>query len=349
MRESAALIDLTAFCIFDVVGPGALDCVQTVATRQMDVKAGRNVYTPVLSEKGGFKSDLTIMRMGDDRFRVVTGGAHGMADKKWFADHMPEDGETRIEDHTSTMTTIGIWGPRARDVLESVTSDDVSNEGFPFASFKTVSVDGVDVLASRISYVGDLGWELYAPMADGAKLWDVLWQAGRPHGVVPAGIGVYGTTGRIEKCYRAFGFELDDDFTVVEADMAWGKVKDQDFIGKEAYVSHRESEPVALLCTLTVEDHTSKSGQKRYMLGREPILAKDGTPLTDAHGRRSYVTSAGAGPSIGKHLLLGYLPPEHANVGEELLVEYLGEQYPVVVATNDSTPVFDAENTRVKS
>ena len=154
------------------------------------------------------------------------------------------------------------------------------------------------MLASRISYVGDLGWELYVPMADGAKLWDVLWEAGRAHGVVPAGIGVYGTTGRIEKCYRAFGFELDDDYTVVEADMAWGKVKDQDFIGKEAYVSHRESDPVALCCTLTVEDHTSKSGIKRYMLGREPILARDGTAITDAKGRRSYVTTAGAAPSV---------------------------------------------------
>jgi glycine cleavage system aminomethyltransferase T/glycine/D-amino acid oxidase-like deaminating enzyme len=349
MRENAAMIDLTAFCIFDIVGPGALDCVQTVATRQMDVKVGRNVYTPVLSEKGGFKSDLTIMRMDDDRFRVVTGGAHGMADKKWFADHMPEDGETRVEDHTSTMTTIGIWGPRARDVLESVTTDDVSNEGFPFATFKTVSVDEMDVLASRISYVGDLGWELYVPMAEGAKLWDVLWEAGRPHRVVPAGIGVYGTTGRIEKCYRAFGFELDDDYTVVEADMAWGKVKDQDFIGKEAYVSHRESDPVALCCTLTVDDHTSKSGIKRYMLGREPILTRDGTPITDAKGRRSYVTTAGAAPSLGKYVLMSYLTPEHAVEGNELLVEYMGEHYPVTVQIAGSTSIFDPENARIRS
>jgi glycine cleavage system aminomethyltransferase T len=131
--------------------------------------------------------------------------------------------------------------------------------------------------------------------------------------------------------------------------MAWGRVKTPDFVGKEAHVRHRESEPAAVLCTLTVEDHTSKSGEKRYMLGREPVLAKDGTPLEDAHGRRSYVTSAGAGPSIGKHILLAYLPPEHANVGEELLVEYLGEQYPVTVRTNDATPVFDPENARIRA
>jgi glycine cleavage system aminomethyltransferase T len=131
--------------------------------------------------------------------------------------------------------------------------------------------------------------------------------------------------------------------------MAWGKVKTPDFVGKEAHVGHRSSEPAAVLCTLTVDDHTSKSGQKRYMLGREPVLAKDGSRLVDALGRGSYVTSAGAGPSIGKHILLAYLPPEQAHVGEELLVEYLGEQYPVTVATNDSTPVFDAENARIRA
>jgi glycine cleavage system aminomethyltransferase T/glycine/D-amino acid oxidase-like deaminating enzyme len=349
MRESAAMFDLTAFCIFDVAGPGALDCVQTVAMRQMDVKVGRNVYTPVLSQKGGFKSDLTIMRMAEDRFRVVTGGAHGMADLKWFRDHVPADGETRIEDLTSTWCTIGLWGPRSRDVLSSLTSDDVSNEGFPFGTFATVAVDAMDVLASRISYVGDLGWELYVPMEDGLALWDAVREAGRPHGVVPAGIGVYGTTGRLEKCYRAFGFELDADYTVVEADMAWGKVKEQDFVGKEAYVSHRESDPVALLCTLTVEDHTSRSGVKRYMLGREPILGRDGRPLTDAEGRRSYVTSAGAAPSVGKHVLMAYLPPEHASEGAELLVEYMGERYPVTVRVAGSTPIFDPENARIRS
>jgi glycine cleavage system aminomethyltransferase T len=186
-------------------------------------------------------------------------------------------------------------------------------------------------------------------MEQGAKLWDLVWEAGEPHGVVPAGIGVYGTTGRLEKCYRAFGAELDADYDVAEAGMAWGKVKTPDFIGKDAHVKHREQDPIAVLCTLTVDDHTSKDGTKRYMLGREPVLSKKGEPLLDAHGRRSYVTSAGAGPSIGKHILMSYLPPENANVGEELLVEYLGEQYPVTVATNDSTPVFDPENTRVKS
>jgi glycine cleavage system aminomethyltransferase T/glycine/D-amino acid oxidase-like deaminating enzyme len=347
MRDRAAMFDLTAFCIFDVYGPGALESVQKVAVRQMNVKDGRVVYTPVLAPSGGFKSDLTIMKMEDERFRVVTGGAHGMADKKWFADNVA--GDARIEDHTSAQCTLGLWGPRSRDILSSITSDDVSNEGFAFGTWKTLDVDGMEVIASRISYVGDLGWELYVPMADGARLWDTVWEAGQPHGVLPAGIGVYGTTGRLEKCYRAFGFELDADYTVVEADMAWGKVKDQDFVGKEAYVSHRESEPVAKLCTLTIDDHTSKSGVKRYPLGREPVTTPDDEPITDAHGRRSYVTSTGAAPSVGKHVVMAYLPPELTNEGEQLAVEYMHELYPATVEIVGSAPIFDPENARIRS
>jgi glycine cleavage system aminomethyltransferase T len=347
MRERAAMFDLTAFCIFDVVGPGALESVQTVAARQMNVPHGRVVYTPVLGAAGGFKSDLTIMRLDDEAFRVVTGGAHGMADKKWFADNLV--GDARIEDLTSSWCTVGLWGPRARDILSSLTSDDVSNDGFPFATFTTVAIESLDVLASRISYVGDLGWELYVPMADGAGLWDAIWEAGRPHGLVPAGIGVYGTTGRLEKCYRAFGFELDADYTVVEADMAWWKVKDEDFVGRAAHLRHREREPVAKLCTLTIDDHVSASGVKRYPLGREPVVLPDGTPLTDAKGRRSYVTSAGAAPSVGKHVLMAYLPPEQAEEGRKLAVEYMDERYPVTVEVVGSRALFDPENARIRS
>jgi glycine cleavage system aminomethyltransferase T/glycine/D-amino acid oxidase-like deaminating enzyme len=349
MRDRAGMVDLTAFSIFDVTGPGALDAVQGVAMRQMDVAVGRVVYTPVLLPAGGFKADLTIMRIDDDVFRVVTGGAYGMSDLKWFSDHLPGHGTAQIHDQTNSWCTLGLWGPRARDILASVTSDDVSNQGLPFARWRTIEVGPLEVMASRISYVGDLGWELYVPIEQGARLWDIVAEAGAPHGIVPAGIGVYGTTGRLEKCYRAYGAELEGEYNVVEAGMAWGKVKDQDFVGKEAHVRHREEAPAASMCTLTVDDHTSKSGVKRYMLGGEPILTRDGEAIVDAKGRRSYVTSAGAGPSIGRHILMGYLPPEHAEPGEELLVEYMGEQYPVTVAVADSTPVFDPENSRVRS
>ena len=349
MRDRAGMFDLSAFCVFDVTGPGALATVQRVAMRQMDVPVGRVVYTPVLMPQGGFRSDLTIMRLGEEHFRVVTGGAHGGADLKWFADHAPEDGSAQVHDLTSAWTTLGLWGPRARDILGSLTSADLSHEGFPFARCRSIEVAELPVLASRISYVGDLGWELYVPIEQGARLWDLIWEAGGPHGVVPVGIGVYATTGRLEKGYRAFGFELDGEYDVVEAGMAWGKVKDADFVGKEAHVRQREQEPAALMCTLTVDDHTSASGVPRYMLGREPVLTRDGAPLVDAKGRRSFVTSAGAGPSVGKHILMAYLPPEHAREGEELAVEYMAERYPVTVAVAGSTPLFDPDNARIRS
>ena len=349
MRDRCAMIDLSAFAIFDVSGPGALDAVQRIAMRQMDVPVGRVVYTPILTPSGGFKADLTIMRMDDDLFRVVTGGAYGMSDKKWFADHLPADGSAQIHDQTSAWCTLGLWGPRARDTLASVTSEEISDQGFPFARCRTLEAGPLRVLASRISYVGDLGWELYVPIEEGARLWEMIAEAGEPHGIIPAGIGVYGTTGRLEKCYRAYGAELDGEFNVVEAGMAWGKVKEEDFVGKEAHVRHRNEEPAAVMCTLTVDDHTSKSGVKRYMMGGEPILTRGGQSLVDGHGRRSYVTSAGAGPSIGKHILMSYLPPEHAVLGGELAVEYMGEEYAVTVQTIDSTPVFDPDNSRVRS
>ena len=230
-----------------------------------------------------------------------------------------------------------------------MTSDDVSHEGFPFATCRTIEVGPVRVLASRISYVGDLGWELYVPIEQGARLWDSSGRRAASTAPCPCGIGVYGTTGRLEKCYRAFGTELESEYTVVEADMAWGKVKEQDFVGKEAHVRHREEPPAAILCTLTVDDHTSSSGVKRFPMGREPILTTDGAPIVDAKGRRSYVTSAGAAPSSASTCSWRTSRPSRPRSGERLAVEYMGEQYPVTVDVVGSTPIFDPENTRIRS
>ncbi|MEI9907612.1 MAG: FAD-dependent oxidoreductase [Actinomycetota bacterium] len=349
MRETAGIVDLSAFALFDVVGPAALDVVQRVALRQMDVAVGRVVYTPVLSQNGGYKSDLTIMRLGKDHFRVVTGGAHGMADKKWFSDQLPSDGSAQIFDLTSSFTTIGVWGPNARAILSAITSDDVSHEGFKFSTCKTIEINTLRVLASRISYVGDLGWELYIPIEQGAKLWDTIWEAGKKFGLIPVGIGVYATTGRLEKSYRAYGAELETEYNVVEAGMQTPKLKDADFIGKSAHIKHRGEEPVTTLCSLFVDDHTSSTGEKRYMMGREPILTLSGDPIVDSHGRRSYVTSAGSAPSLGKHVLMTYLPTSLAVLGSKFLVEYLGEQYPVSVAGVGAGPLFDPSNERILS
>jgi glycine cleavage system aminomethyltransferase T/glycine/D-amino acid oxidase-like deaminating enzyme len=349
MRDRAGIVDLSAFAIFDVVGVGALDAVQSIVVAQADVAIGRVIYTPVLDERGGFRSDLTVMRLTHDRFRVVTGGAHGMVDRKWFADRMPKDGTASVVDLTSAFSTIGLWGPRARDILSTLTHDDVSNEGFKFGTCKDIEIDSISVLASRISYVGELGWELHVPIELGRKLWDLLHEAGREHGAVPVGIGVYGTTGRIEKGYRAFGFELDSERTIIEAGMARPKVKAADFVGKEAYLKQRASDPKSVLCTLTVDDHTSALGTKRYMLGGEPILTRDGSELLDEHGHRPYVTTAGSAPSLGKHLLLAFLPPAEAIVGTQLSVSYMEELYPVTVRSADSTSLFDPSNERIRS
>ncbi len=348
MRERAAIIDLTAFAIYDLLGPGALDLVQRLAVAQMDVAPGRVVYTSFLDERGGIRSDLTIMRLDEDHFRVVTGGAGGGVDRAWIRRHLPRDGSVQMADLTSAYTTIGLWGPRARDILQRLTRDDVSHEGFGFGRCRNIDVETLEVLASRISYVGELGWELYVPMEQGAKLWGLLREAGEPDGLVPAGIGVYGTTGRIEKGYRAHGAELDSEHTIVEAGMQRPKVKRADFIGREAYLKQRAEEPAAIMCTLTLDDSTSADGTRRYMLGGEPVVTPDGAALVDGNGRRSYVTSAGSAPSLGAHLLMAYLPPDVATVGRRLAVEYLGERYPVTVARNDATPLFDPENERIK-
>ena len=349
MREAAGVIDLTAFCIFDIQGPGALASVQRTCVAQCDVAVGKVVYTPVLDHAGGFRSDLTVMRLGEDHFRVVTGGAHGMADRKWFTDQLVDvERGTTLTDRTDEISTIGLWGPRARDILGALTSDDVSHEGFGFLTCRDIQVKGTPVLASRISYVGELGWELYVPMEAAAAVWETLLDAGSSHGAVPVGIGVYGTTGRIEKGYRAFGFELDGERTIVEAGMQRPKVKSADFIGREAYLRQREEPPKTVLCTMTVDDHTLASGMKRYMLGGEPILTRDGGTLTDGHGHHPYVTTAGSAPSLGKHVLMAYLPPDQAVVGNQLAVSYMEELYPVTIGSIDATPLFDPTNERMR-
>ncbi|HET6939962.1 MAG TPA: FAD-dependent oxidoreductase, partial [Nocardioides sp.] len=234
MREAAGVIDLTAFEILDIEGSAgsgsALASVQRTCVAQCDVPVGKVVYTPVLDANGGFRSDLTVMRLGEDHFRVVTGGAHGMADGQWFTDHLAEG--AALTDRTDEISTIGLWGPRARDILSSLTDADVSDEGFPFLTCREIQVGGATILASRISYVGELGWELYVSFADAAQLWETLLDTADTHGTVPVGIGVYGTTGRIEKGYRAYGFELDAERTIVEAGMQRPKVKAADFVGR---------------------------------------------------------------------------------------------------------------------
>jgi glycine cleavage system aminomethyltransferase T/glycine/D-amino acid oxidase-like deaminating enzyme len=344
MRDGAGLVDLSAFTILDVTGPGALAGLQRLAVAQLDVPVGRSVYTPFLNEAGKFIADLTIMRLGVNSFRVVTGAADGGRDAKWISDRLPDD--ARLADVSSAWATIGLWGPRSGDILASVSRDGDQSPPQPFGMTGFFELGGAVVLGSRISYVGEFGWELHVQAEQAGHLWDLLWDAGRRHGLVPVGIGVYGTTARLEKGYRAFGAELTPEYDPVEAGMTRPRVKAEPFIGKEAYLAARVATPAAVLCTLTVDSRATAGGTPRYMLGGEPVLTLDGARLVDAYGRPSVVTSAGSGPSVGKHLLMAYLPAELSAAGTPLLVEYMGEQYPVTVATHGA--VFDPSGARMR-
>ncbi|MFP4589916.1 MAG: FAD-dependent oxidoreductase [Halobacteriales archaeon] len=349
MRDKVAMIGDMGFTIFDVVGPGAMEYLEGLAVGRMDVEPGRSVYTPILAPNGGFVSDLTIVRLAEDRYRVITGGGMGGSDKAWFKDHLPDDGSVVIHDQTSSLTTLGLWGPNARDVLAEVAEEDVSHDAFPPYTNQEITIGEVDAWAYRISYVGELGWEIYAPMEQGARLWDLIAEAGAAHDIRPAGMGVYGTTGRMEKGYRLYGHELELEYDPVEAGLTFHGVKDADFIGKEAYAAAMEDEPAAKLCTLSVDDHVSEDGIRRFPLGGEPVLDGGGAVLVDEEGRRSYVTSAGTGPSVGKHLLMAYLPTEVAEEGASFQVEYVGGQHPVTVEVVGSRPLFDPDNERIRS
>ncbi|CAN5293810.1 FAD-dependent oxidoreductase [soil metagenome] len=350
MRDRVGMVDLSPFVIFDFRGPGVLSYLQHLALNNVDVKVGRSVYTPLLTESGGFKSDLTMLRLGNEHFRVMTGAFDGPRDKHWFSRHLPEDGSVQMDDLTSAIVTIGVWGPRARDLVQTLTEHDLSNEAFPYGHTQAVDFGSINARLFRISYVGDLGWEIYVPSEQGQPMWDRLWEAGQHFGALPVGAGVYGTTGRLEKGYRLMGAELESEYNPVEAGLARPTVKAADFIGKEAYLEARESEPAATLCTLTVEDHMSKrDGIKRYMTGREPITTPSGERIVDGKGRPSYVTTAGSGPSVGKYLLLAYLPPEQAVVGTDLAVMYMDELFPAKVAVVGSTPLFDPDDKRMKA
>ncbi len=349
LRDRVGIVDLSAFVTFDVTGPGAVDYVQRMTVNQVDKAVGAAIYTPVLTDSGGFRSDLTVMRIGEDHFRIVTGAGDGPRDAYWFRKHLPEDGSVTFTDTTEDMVTIGVWGPSAREVLSAMTTDDLSNEGFPYGTTAEIELAGIPTRMLRISYVGDLGWEIYVDTGRAVELWDAIWEAGRPHRMVPVGGGVYGTTGRLEKGYRLMGAELESEYSPVEAGLDRPRVKSADFIGKQAYLDAREQGPAAILCTFTVDDHMSSARIRRYMTGGEPIVDSDGARIVDSHGRISLVTSAGMGPSLGTYLLLGYLPSELAVEGAEFGVKYMNEVYPITVARAGSTPLFDPDDSRMKA
>lgn len=330
-RERAGLFDLSPFTKIEVSGPGATRFLEYLAANRIDRPVGKVVYTALLDAKGGIRCDLTITRLAEDRYWVLTGAGTGMSDLAWLRRHAPRDGSVVIHDVSSQYAAVGLWGPRARAILQAVTDDDVSNEAFPYFTARSLFIDHIPALALRVSYVGELGWEIYVRTEYGLRLWDVLWEAGRPHGLIAAGGGAFDSL-RLEKGYRLWGSDIHTEYTPDEAGLSWAvRVDKGDFLGREALLRRRAEGLHRKLCCLTLQD------PEAVVLGKEPILAGE-TCL-------GYVTSANYGYSIGRFIAYGYLPVAHSAEGTEVDIVYFGRRLRAVVTRE---PLFDPEMTRLK-
>ena len=330
-RERAAIFDLTAITKLEVTGPGALAALQRLTANQMDQPIGRITYTSVLDERGGIVCDLTVTRLAYDRFMVMTSTGYGYHDLKWLRDHMPDDGSVSIEDVSNDLGCLCLWGPRAREVVTAASRDDFSNEAFPYRGARHVTIGGVPVLAVRLSYVGELGWELYVPNDRGADLWDALWEAGRPHGLIAVGAAAF-TSMRIEKGYRLWGTDIHTEYNPYEAGLGFAvRLNKGDFIGRDALAEARKAGLRRKLCCMTLDDPAA------VVMGSEPVMA-EGQVL-------GFVTSADYGYSVGTGIAYAYLPVEYSEPGTRVDILYFNERYAARVVEE---PLYDPEGARMR-
>jgi glycine cleavage system T protein len=330
-REGVALFDLTPFAKLEVTGPGALAFLQRLAANRVDRPVGRVVYTPLLNERGGIHCDLTVTRLGDERFLVVTGAATGRRDLAWLRAHLPEDGSVHLSDVGPALCCAGLWGPRARLLLRRTTEDDLSAAAFPFFTARHITVGYVPALALRVSYVGELGWELYAPVEYGLALWDTLWGAGEDLGLVAAGGGAFDSL-RLEKGYRLWGQDIHTEHTPYEAGLATAVAMQKgEFIGREALLNSAARGVSRRLVCLTLDDPAV------VPMGQEPIL----------EGERvlGYVTSANYGYTVRRSIAYGYVPVPSAAPGTKVEVLYFGRRYPATVVAE---PLYDPRGERLR-
>jgi len=332
-RATAALFDETSFSKIEIGGPGALAFLQRLCANDMDRPIGRITYTQMLNRRGGIECDFTVTRLGADRFFIVTGTAFGNHDLGWIRSHAPDDGSVTLTDVTSARVCLGIWGPRARDIVASTSTDDWSNGAFPYLSARQVSVGPVPVLALRVTYVGELGWELYAPMEYGLVLWDTLWDAGKPHGMVAGGYRAIEAL-RLEKGYRVWSSDITPDDTPDQAGLAFAvrMGKSVPFIGRDALEGARAGGADRRLCCLVLDEALAVA------LGNEPI--RIGEQIV---GR---VTSGGYGYTVGASIAYGYLPVEQAEVDQRVEVEIFGEW---VGGSVRAEPLLDPEGERIRA
>ena len=331
VRDSVGLFDLTPFQKLELSGPGACSFLQRLAANDVDTPVGRTTYSALLNDRAGIQADLTVSRLARDRFMVVTGASVGALDEAWLRGHLPGDGTVQMTDLTSSLCCVGVWGPRARELLDRFDSDGFAAEALPYRSILPRWIGEVPVLASRISYVGELGWELYAPMEYGSRLWAVLFEAGQPLGAVAAGIGAMDSL-RLEKGYRLWGADIDPEHDPYSAGLGFAvRLGKGDFVGRDALLKIRDRGPSSLLRCIVFDDPAAA------VLGKEPVL-RDGRVI-------GYVTSANTGYTVGKSIAYSYLPIADTMAGTRLTVEYFGER---LAATVTDEPLFDPEHRRMR-
>jgi 4-methylaminobutanoate oxidase (formaldehyde-forming) len=328
-REAAALFDETSFAKIEVAGAGAAEFLEKLCDNRVARAVGTVAYTQMLNARGGIECDFTVTRLADDRFRIVTGTAFGQHDLAWIRSHAPEDGSVVVEDVTSRYACLGLWGPRARDILQPLTTADLGNDAFPYLRARELAVGPVPCLALRVTYVGELGWELYCPTEFGLRLWDTIWEAGREHGLVAGGYKAIDSL-RLEKGYRVWGADITPDDTPWEAGLGFAVKRDKDFLGKGALEAAREPER-RLVCVVLEEPRAVALGSEPVRIGGSPV------------GR---VTSGGYGYTVERSLAYAYVPAAHAEPGTAVEVEIFGESVPGSVAEE---PLYDPKGERLRS
>ncbi len=332
-RRTAGLFDETSFAKLEIVGPGAVAFLGRLCANDVDVAVGRVVYTAMLNRRGGIECDVTVTRVATDRYLLITGTAVGQHDLGWLSRHLPDDGSVLLNDVTSGRVCFALWGPRARDILAPLTRDDVSDAGFPYLTARAITVGSVPVYALRVTYVGELGWELYAQTEFGLALWRTLWAAGARHGLVAAGYRAIDAL-RLEKGYRVWSSDITPDETPYEAGLGFAVAldKEPEFIGRDALVAVKAAGPRKRLRCLVLDDPGS------ICLGNEPVRVAG-----DVVGR---VTSGGYGFAVERSIAYAYLPPERAAIGTRGEIEVFGEWIGFEVARE---PLYDPEGARIRA
>ena len=314
VRERVALIDMSSFSKYEVHGPGALALLQKLAGNDVDRPVGSIVYTQLCNERGGIEADVTITRLATDRFYFVTGSALGVRDRSTIERHLPADGSVEIDDHTSAKAVLNVCGPRSRDVLAQLTDAPLDNANFPYMSACELDLGYAPVLALRVTYLGELGYELHVPVEYALYLFERLWAAGLRHGIANAGYRAINSL-RLEKHYLVWGSDITPDYNPYEAGLGFCVAAGKgEFLGRAALAAVKTRGPKQKLAWFTAPPEID-------LFGGEIVLAGD-----QVLGR---VTSAGYGYTVGRNLLCAYIATTDF-VHAEYQVEAMGVCYPAV-------------------